>query len=476
VPKGSFDRIGRGQSVSGRLSLKGEVWLCLTKASRLFVGVLAWYAGGLAYHDQVSLDGYLSILRARWLTVVAVIVVSVLGTALYSFNATPRYQAHAGVFFSVSVSDNAGTRARGFTYQQTQVRVFAQLATLPIVLNPVITKLGLATTPDKLADEITAQAPLNTPIVDINVSASSREQAISIAAAVAAQLSTTVISLAPKVDNGTATVVATTVDPATAGNSPAVPRTKLNLVIALLFGAIIGALAAVALDARAGRALRRRQLEALGGVAVVGTVTMPVDAGKGAGAPRWADSLQELQLRLFPPLQKRTFSSVAITSGGDPTLSARLATGLAAAQNSTLQRVLLIDANLHHPSVGASLGLPASAGLAGVLRGAVDLDAATQRVGKHGLDVLAAGSAPLDPTGMVDSDEMRTLLHRAAQRYDLVIVNTPPFVTADGLAMARLTDRAVVVLARQETRGVLGDSLATLRVARVQVLGLVVST
>ena len=66
--------------------------------------------------------------------------------------------------------------------------------------------------------------------------------------------------------------------------------------------------------------------------------------------------------------------------------------------------------------------------------------------------------------------------HRAAQRYDLVIVNTPPFATADGLAMARLTDRAVVVLAKQETRGVLGDSLATLRVARVQVLGLVVST
>jgi polysaccharide biosynthesis transport protein len=424
----------------------------------------------------VSLDGYLSILRARWLTIMAVIVVTVLGTALYSFNATPRYEAHAGVFFSVSVSDNAGARSRGFTYQQTQVRTFAQLATLPVVLNPVITKLGLATTPDKLADEVSAQAPLNTPIVDINVSASSRDQAIAIAAAVAAQLSTTVVSLAPKVDNGTATVVATTVDPASAGNSPAVPRTKLNLVVALLSGALLGGLAALAFDARASRALRRRQLEALGGVAVVGTVTMPGDAGKGNRVPRWADSLQELQLRLFPPLQTRAFTSVAITSGSDPAFSARLAAGLAVAQTSAPQRVLLIDANLHQPSVGASLGLPASAGLVGVLRGTVSLDAATQRVSAYGLDVLAAGAGPLDPTGMVDSDEMRSLLHRAGQRYDLVIVNTPPFVTADGLALARLTDRAVVVLAPQETRGALSDSLATLRVARVQVLGLVVST
>jgi polysaccharide biosynthesis transport protein len=424
----------------------------------------------------VSLDSYLSILRARWLTILAVIVASVLGTALYSFNATPRYVAHAGVFFSVSVSDNAGTRSRGFTYQQTQVRIFAQLATLPIVLTPVIQKLNLTTTPDKLADEITARAPLNTPIVDINVSASSRDRAIAIAGAVAAQLSTTVVSLAPKVDNGNATVVATTVDPATAGSAPAVPRTKLNLLVALVLGAMLGALAALALDAGASRRLRRRQLEALGGVPVIGTVTMPGDTGhKGASAPRWADNLQQLQLRLFPPLQTRNFTTVAITSGADPALSARLAAGLAVAQTSG-QRVLLIDADLHQPSVGASLGLPASAGLVGVLRREVSLDTATQRVGNHGLDVLAAGSGPLDPTGMVDSDDMRALLHRAAQRYDLVIVNAPPFGTADGLALAHLTDRAVAVLARDETRGVLADSLATLRVARVQVLGLVVST
>ena len=426
--------------------------------------------------NDVSLDSYLLILRTRWLTILAVIVVCVLGTALYSFNATPRYEAHVGVFFSVSVSDNPGTRSRGFTYQQTQVRAYAQLATLPIVLNPVIKELNLATTPDKLADHITAQAPLSTPIVDITASASSRDRAIAIAGAVAAQLSTTVATLAPKVDNGTATVVATTVDPATAGAAPAVPRTKLNLLVALVFGAMVGALAAVALDARARRAWRRRQLDALGGVAVIGTVTMGDDTGRQGGASRWPDNLQQLQLRLFPPLQTRAFTSVAITSGANPALSARLAAGLAVAETSTPQRVLLIDANLHQPSVGASLGLPASAGLVGVLRREVGFDAATQRVGNHGFDVLAAGPGPLDPTGMVDSDEMRALLHRAAQRYDLVIVNAPPFVTADGLALARLADRAVVVLARQETHGVLGDSLASLRVARVQVLGLVVSS
>ena len=421
----------------------------------------------------MSLDSYLSVLRARWLTILTVIVASVLGTALYSINETPRYVAHAGVFFSVSVSDTAGTRSRGFTYQQTQVRVFAQLATLPIVLNPVISKLKLTTTPDKLADQITAQAPLNTPIVNITVSESSRESAVTIAAAVAAQLSATVVGLAPHVDNGTATVVATTVNPANVGSSPAVPRTKLNLLVALVLGTLVGGLAALALDARAGRALRRRQLEALDGVAVIGTVTMPEDSGReGLG---WADNVQQLQLRLFPPRHDRTFTSVAITSGSDPTQSARLATGLAVAQASASQRVLLIDANVHQPLVGASLGLPTAGGLVAVLTGDLSLDDATHRVGAHGLDVLAAGGGRLN-TGVVDSGAMQTLLAEASERYDLVIVNAPPFVTSDGLALARMTDRAVAVLARGETRGSLADSLATLRVARVQLLGMVVST
>ena len=269
--------------------------------------------------------------------------------------------------------------ARGFTYQQTQVRTFAQLATLPIVLNPVIAAAG--------PHDDARQAGRRHHRPGAPEHADRRHQRVFVVArpghlhcgrgrgpAVENRR-----QLGPKVDNGTATVVATTVDPAAAGNSPAVPRTKLNLVIALLFGAIIGALAAVALDARAARALRRRQLEALGGVAVVGTVTMPADAGQ-SGAPRWTDSLQELQLRLFPPLQTRTFSSVAITSGGDPTLSARLAAGLAAAQTSTPQRVLLIDANLHQPSVGAVLGLPTSAGLVGVLQRDATLEQATQRL------------------------------------------------------------------------------------------------
>jgi len=424
----------------------------------------------------VSIDSYLSVLRARWLTILAVMIASVLGSALYSFTATPQYTAHAQVFFSVSVSDSAGARSRGFLYQQTQVRTYAQLAVLPIVLDPVVKQLKLNTTPQKLADRVIARAPINTPIVEIVSTASTRAGAVAIAQAVANQLSTTVTTLAPVVDKRTPTVRATTVEQATADLAPTTPRTKLNLIVAVIFGTAGGMALAIALDARAAR---RRKLEALGGVAVLGTVAMSDRTGqrRPTADPTWNENLRQLQLRLFPPLQRRSFTTVAITSASDGALSSRLAVSLATGQaNGAPQRVLLIDGNLSNPNLRSALALPPSPGLAGVLQGAVPLEAAVQRFGDRGLDVLAAGSAVETATALLESDALQTVLRTTARQYDLVLICAPPFGTADGMLLSRLTDAAVVVVESEDTRIGFADTLTALRVARAHVLGLVVST
>jgi succinoglycan biosynthesis transport protein ExoP len=427
----------------------------------------------------VSLASYASILRLRWKAIVAVVVAAFVGTAAYSFTVAPRYEAHTSVFFSVSVSNTPAARNRGFDYQQTQVRTYAQLAVLPIVLNPVIKKLKLSTTPDQLADNVVAQAPLNTPIVQIITSASTKTQAVALADAVATQLSTTVTALAPKVDTGTTTVQATRLDPATANSSPTEPRTKLNLEVALILGLLLGAVIAVALDARSTRRIRRRQVEALGGVSVIGTVTMRgtgINAASVTHDTKWAGDLRRLQMRLFPPLGRRPFTTVAITSGSDPAYSARLALGLAAAQAATPQRVLLIDANVHDPTLETALGLPPSPGLGAVLRGEVPLEAAVARWGTRGLDVLSAGVKTVNADALLDSTATRVLLETAAERYDLVLINAAPFTLADGLLMSRLADRAVVVLGRDDTRGRLTEAFGALDTVRADVLGLVLTT
>jgi polysaccharide biosynthesis transport protein len=274
-------------------------------------------------------------------------------------------------------------------------------------------------------------------------------------------------------------VPATRLDPATGNSSPAEPRTKLNLEVALLLGLLLGAVVAVALDARATRRIRRRQVEALGGVSVIGTVSMRGGGVNAAGVThdtKWAGDLRRLQMKLFPPLGRRPFTTVAITSGSDPAFSAQLAFGLAAAQASTPQRVLLIDANMHDPTLETALGLPASPGLGAVLHGDTPLEAAVQRWGTRGLDVLSAGVKTTNATALLDSTATRALLKTASERYDLVLINAAPFTLADGLLMSRLADRAVVVLASADTRGRLTEAFGALDTVSAQVIGLVLTT
>ena len=53
------------------------------------------------------------------------------------------------------------------------------------------------------------------------------------------------------------------------------------------------------------------------------------------------------------------------------------------------------------------------------------------------LDVLPAGTVPPNPTELLGSSEMKELLEDAAQRYDLIILDTPPInVVPDALTLA----------------------------------------
>ena len=59
---------------------------------------------------------------------------------------TPVYTASTAVFLTVKSGDTAADLNQGPSYAENQVRSYAQVVTAPVVLQPVIDKLGLATT------------------------------------------------------------------------------------------------------------------------------------------------------------------------------------------------------------------------------------------------------------------------------------------------------------------------------------------
>ena len=93
------------------------------------------------------------------------------------------------------------------------------------------------------------------------------------------------------------------------------------------------------------------------------------------------------------------------------------------------QRTLLLDADLRAtPETGqqALFKLDKSAGVSGILAGRAALEAAALPVpGLPGLTVLPTGAVPPNPQELLGRPEFGQLLGRAAQQFDVIIIDTP---------------------------------------------------
>ncbi len=150
----------------------------------------------------------------------------------------------------------------------------------------------------------------------------------------------------------------------------------------------------------------------------------------------------------------RTLLVASAAPGDGKTTVARHLAGAAARMGS---RVLLLEADLRHPTLAQQLDLQSGPGLSDVLIGAVSLSEATQMIDldssalerspTRALDVLVAGAAlPPNPGELIESHAMEALLERAKSTYDLVVIDTPPLAAvSDAFPLLRKVDGVIIV-------------------------------
>ncbi len=143
------------------------------------------------------------------------------------------------------------------------------------------------------------------------------------------------------------------------------------------------------------------------------------------------------------------------------------------------QRVLLIDADLRKPQLHNFLGLNNLTGLSNVLteddqpwRNAV------QSVPGYGnWSVVTAGRRPPDPTRLLSSNRMRSLVQELAQsgEFDLVLFDTPPVLgLADAALVAEHCDGLMLVVSLDRVdRSLPKESVARIRSSGAPLLGLI---
>lgn len=267
------------------------------------------------------------------------------------------------------------------------------------------------------------------------------------------------------------------VDNADIPQKPSSPRLLLNLLISLIAGLGLGAVAAFALEqideAIADPAEVERQL----GLPLLGTVPKLAD-----GTPKAAlidrksdlfDAYLAIQTNLAFTTEHGVPRSFAVTSTrpseGKSTTALALATTLARAQ----RKVILIDGDMRSPSVHHLGEVSHDRGLSNFLTGDDTFSTMTFQMHDLGFTAMSAGPIPPNAAELLTGNRFSVLLERLLEHYDHVVVDSPPVM---GLADAPLiASRVEGVIYAVESHGIRSSlvktALGRLASANVRIFG-----
>ncbi|WP_034274006.1 hypothetical protein [Haloechinothrix halophila] len=423
----------------------------------------------------MTFDEFCQVLRRQWRTFAVVVAVAVLGALAFGAVTGGGHTASATLVVTpVPASDAAGARAPALI-SATGMETYADLATSLDVATGVAARLSLDTPPAELREVLTAQVPTNTYLITLTASAASRDRAVQLANAAAAEASELVNGLFGQRESGLALTIASRADPATTTAPSPVRLVPVGVVVGVLLGAGVAV----------GREILERtvrdedDLRRALGVTPLARVSLADNSTDGTGLPgagRWDETSLESVRRWRATSQLaadplRTVLVAGVSGGEGASAVAALFANASAAAGAT---TLLVECDLRAPRLCQRLGLTTQPGLTDVLRGSALLTDVVVDVSSRGagsgasvpqphprpsalatasaLGVIPAGTDVRQPGELLGGRTFRDFLGAVAPRYDTLVVDGAPILPyADSVAVAAQVDAVVLVVVEGTT-------------------------
>lgn len=251
----------------------------------------------------------------------------------------------------------------------------------------------------------------------------------------------------------------------------------LNLMISLGLGLVIGVILAFVLEQVDSQILTKQDLDSALGLPLIGSIgKLPKDSQDLVIQSKPTSSIAEdfrvlganIRLSTFDKPLKRILITSATSEDGKSLIAANLAVVLA----QTGIKVALVDADLRVPRVQQIFNCNAKTGLTDALLNG-KIDGAIQASPFEGLSIITSGHIPPDPTAILNSPKLITLLNNVDQKVDLVIIDSPAILAAaDTSILSTLVDGVIFVVRAGYTRSQdAKDGLERLRQANAPLIG-----
>lgn len=268
-------------------------------------------------------------------------------------------------------------------------------------------------------------------------------------------------------------------------NEPSAPRAGMILALSLILGTMGGSGLVLLREFSQNTFRTAEDLEAKTGSAVVGQIPLvPARSRKkvlqylqekpnSAVAEAIRNLRTSLLLANLDKHPKVIMSTSSVPGEGKTTQSLSLALNLAGLN----KKVLLIEGDIRRRVMNTYFDIPEKRGFLSVMLGETSLEAALTQLPGMNFDVLFGEKSQTNAADIFSSDRFGAFLDELRERYDYIIIDTPPVLAvADARIIGRWVDTTVYTVQWDKTthRQVL-EGLKSLKQVQIKVAGLVLS-
>lgn len=275
------------------------------------------------------------------------------------------------------------------------------------------------------------------------------------------------------------------IEPAQVSGTPVSPDVTTNVLLAAAVGFVLAFGAAILLEYLDDTVKSLSDLQDVLNITPLGGIMRVKgknQADKLVGAhglfSPFAESYRLVRTNLQFMAIDQALKAILITSPnpgeGKSTTVANLAMIMAQAELKTI----VVDADLHKPTIHKLFGLSNSTGLTDLLRAAEsDLEYYLKPTDFEKLHVLTSGPLPPNPAEILGSQRMVDLLNRLEDKADVIIIDSPPVLAAtEAIILSNRVDGVLLVCTAKKTRlRTMKDTIERLSTARAHILGGVVN-
>jgi polysaccharide biosynthesis transport protein len=412
--------------------------------------------------QEGGLPELLDALRWRWRPTLIIALLFAVGSTVYVESLPSQYDGNT----LLSIAPRPGVSDVSANIVRIIGPKYSEYVKAQATIREVAATLG--ENPKKLEHATTANIVTDTGNVTIRVRLPTPDRAANAANALA--------NKAVEFSKTDPLLSAQVVAPALPDDEVAAPPRRILEAASLFIGLLIGIVASLLLERGRPRLRNWRDLARTSGYPVLGRIP-PLRSLKNRPTGAFVDgeassAARILRANLEPQIREGAIDFIVITSASPGDGKTTIAAMLAESFSRLGMKVLVIDADLRRPGLSRITNVDPYPGLSAVLREMASLDEAIREGWTDGVWLLPTSHDV--EAGDLLSRNFADIVEQARERFDLVLVDTPPLLsTDDPRTLATMAKGILLVVSAGATNSSVNEAILAVEALNAPLMGIV---